>query len=338
MKRVIIAKRAQEAWINDLLKKEKLSLSAMAKILDVHPRTFSDWRRGKSSLPLAAFDKISTRFGYKKPKSYKIVPEYWYVHKGARKGALRRQELYGPLGTPEGRRKGGLVSQQRRREDPEKYRRIGCNIRKKFPVLKKSEDFAEVVGIILGDGCVTRSQVSITLNRIDDRKYASYMEILFYRVFGETPSKHVYKYRNTIQVSISGVNLVIKLGKMGIGKGHKIRRQVDFPTWIWEVDKYQIACVRGLVDTDGGVYFHHHWSNGIKYRHFGLCFTSLSTPLLDSVSKVFVNFNIKHTKTKGKIYIYDLDVVKKYFELFGSSNIKHVSRLEYHLSNSNRLS
>lgn len=69
--------------------------------------------------------------------------DFWYVTKGARKGALRRLELYGDLGTPEGRRKGGINSQLRRKENPEKYRLLGCNLRKKFKIEKSSIEFAE---------------------------------------------------------------------------------------------------------------------------------------------------------------------------------------------------
>jgi len=335
MGRVIFPAGLQSAWIITLLKEAKVKINEIAKICGVTPRTCRDWRRGKYTISKKALLKLSKLFSKPIPSEITCVDDFWYVKKGARKGAIRRLEIYGPPGTIESRRKGGRISQQRRKENPGKYRRLGCIVKKDFILPRKSVELAEIVGIILGDGGVTQYQLKITLDRKNDRDYATYVRNLTWKVFGELPTYKERSGDNTINLTISGVGLIENLLKLGIEKGNKIVRQVDFPAWIWGKSEYQIACVRGLLDTDGGIFFHRHWTKGIKYRNLGLCFTSWSKPLLMSTSKVLKKFRIKHSvREKGYIFIYDLNEIKKYFDIFQPHNSKFIEKLKFHEENS----
>jgi hypothetical protein len=112
------------------------------------------------------------------------------------------------LGTLESRIKGGKISQQRRRENPEKYRKLGCIVRKNFVVPKYSETFAELVGIILGDGAISRYQVRISLDSNRDKGYMPFVAGVMESQFGEFPSIAQAKGENCTNLTISGVNLV----------------------------------------------------------------------------------------------------------------------------------
>lgn len=338
MGRVKFKTGQQRIWINKLIFEHNSNTNELAKICGVSSRTVRDWKREKFTISKDAFDILNKKFDLLTPPTVKYVKDYWYITKGARKGALKRLELYGPPGTKEGRIKGGKISQQKRRENPDRYRLLNCNVAKEFPVLTKSISSAELAGIILGDGGITHYQIKISLDRNVDRAYAENVKEIVKLVIGEYPAFYDNKNDNVINLCISGVNLIHKLSEWGIKEGNKIKNLIDFPKWIWESPDYQRACVRGLMDTDGCVYFHHHSMKGLKYRNLGLCFVSYSRPLLLSVSKVFDNNNIKHsTLSRGSIYIYDLEVVKKYFKIFGTSNPKHRNKFDYHLSHSTRL-
>ncbi len=154
------------------------------------------------------------------------------------------------------------------------------------------------------------------------------------KALGDLPAWNEYKIDNTIDLCISGINLIEALDNIEIKKGNKTKRQVDFPSWIWNNKEYQKACVKGLIDTDGGIYFHKHWIKKIRYRNLGLCFANHSIPLLNSVSKVLSNLEIKHSVTKYNIYIYSVKQIQKYFKIIGSNNPKNEKRLHYHLSHS----
>ena len=58
--------------------------------------------------------------------------------KGASKGGIKHLALYGPPGTPEGRKKGGHISQVRRKEHPEQYPH-GVYLYRQEEVLKYAE-------------------------------------------------------------------------------------------------------------------------------------------------------------------------------------------------------
>ena len=195
-----------------------------------------------------------------------MVDDYWYVTKGARKGALKRMELYGSFGTEGGRRKGGINSQLRRRENPELYKLFGCNVRKEFKINQPSVLFAEAAGIILGDGGITDYQLRITLSSLVDGPYAAFVISLFKKVFGQEPSCRKCSCCNSIDLTISGIGLIEELERWGFIKGDKVKHQVDFPDWILRNIEFQKACIRGLMDTDGGCYFHKHRSNGLMYK------------------------------------------------------------------------
>ncbi|MCL5970197.1 MAG: helix-turn-helix domain-containing protein, partial [Patescibacteria group bacterium] len=280
MARIIFPKGKQGDWINSILLKEGISINALARICDVSERTVRDWRREKFTISKKVVLKLCNYFNLEFPSETVESIDYWYVTKGARKGALKRQELYGPLGTSDGRRKGGVNSQRKRRENPEKYKLLGCIIRKEFKLKAKySTNFAEAVGIILGDGGISNYQVTITVSSIVDREYAKFICSLFEETFGERPTWTEHRGENTICLRISGIGLVEELENFGLLRGDKVRNQVDFPKWIWQNLEFQKACVRGLMDTDGGCFFHKHTTRGIRYKNFGMCFTSMSLPI-----------------------------------------------------------
>ena len=90
---------------------------------------------------------------------------------------------------------------------------------------------------------------------------------------------------------------------------------------------FEKACVRGLMDTDGGLYSHSHTTKGIRYKNIGLCFTSFSKPLLNSVSKILTKNSIGHSIKKNRIFIYNLATIKKYLLVFGTNNPKNLKKI-----------
>lgn len=306
----------------------------LAFICKVNPRTFRDWQIGKYSISDLAYKALNAYYPYRQQLKTQVVDDYWYTLKGARNGALRKMELYGPPGTPEGRRKGGLMSQQKRKEDPEKYKLLGCTLRKTFKIKELSVNFAEAAGIILGDGGITDSQLRISLSSIVDRPYAVFVETLFMEVFGEKPQLSERTSCNNLVLTLSGCGLVEELGRWDFVRGNKVRNQIDFPNWIWSNLEYQKACVRGLMDTDGGCYFHTHTTNGLTYKNFGMCFTNKSLPIVRSVEKVLKSLGLKFSIVNEgtQIYIYSFKEIQKYFNIIGSHNLKNNQKFEYYLN------
>lgn len=99
----------------------------LGKLVGISGSSFRDWISERFLGEKRALEKLSRLSGVPLPKIVEVREENWSARKYARKGALARLQKYGPPGTPEGRRRGGIVSQRRRRENPEFYKALGVN-------------------------------------------------------------------------------------------------------------------------------------------------------------------------------------------------------------------
>ena len=190
-----------------------------------------------------------------RPRRITLLSEHWSVQKASRLGGRRHVELYGNPGTAAGRARGGQNAQKRFRSNPEYFRQRGVAVRKEIVQPPRSADLAEWIGIVLGDGGMTRYQVTISLNHTLEAKYAEYVARLAARLFGLTSSWVVDRHDDALALIFSSVKLVELLERLGLRRGNKIRHRADIPSWIWEREEYRIACLRGLMDTDGCVYY-----------------------------------------------------------------------------------
>lgn len=194
--------------------------------------------------------------------------------------------------------------------------------RKVINIPAESQDLAELMGIEFGDGGINNQwQLVITLSSIKDQKYSDYVSYLLRRLF---QINVVVKERvgHRILVRCSSTSLVDFLVQKGAVRGNKIEQEIDIPDWIGRNRIFQRFFVRGLMDTDGCLYVHKHTVSEKKYSNIGLCFTSYSRPLIQSVANIFVDNNITpHIRDDGRrIYLYKTNSVVQYLKVFGSSN------------------
>ncbi len=302
-------------------------MNQLAFMCQVTPRTFRDWHREKFLASYQALKELSDKFNVVLPKG-EILDSYWYVKKGASLGAKKRFEIHGPLGTPEGRMKGGRVSQERRRNNPEKYRALGCKVANEFITPPHSPELAESIGIFLGDGGLGKYQAKISLSALVDREYSKFVAKLLKKVFDTSPSFSERSDDHTITLVVSGIRFVDMLEKFGLKRGDKMRNKIRIPTWISENETYSIACLRGLFDTDGGLYFHKK-RNG---TYIGWCFSSYSRPLLQDIQEILRRIGLHAKKEQDtKLYLYSLNDVLHYMEVVGSHNVKNMNKFKAHL-------
>ncbi|OGE25338.1 hypothetical protein A2780_00130 [Candidatus Daviesbacteria bacterium RIFCSPHIGHO2_01_FULL_41_45] len=324
MARISFEPGRQREFFEKVRFRSGLSFSALAKKYSIGERSFRDWRREKFSADYEKVLMLSTDFHISIRKAKK-VDDYWYTEKGSSIGGKAHYKLYGAPGTLEDRRKGGRVSQERRRKDPEKYRELGCNVKKVFAMPPYSERLAELVGILMGDGSMSDYQVRVTLSRKVDRAYAVFVRSLMEDLIGEKPTWIERAEYNTIDLILSGAGLVEVFEYLGLERGDKIAHQISIPEWIQEKQNYQIACVRGLFDTDGGFYFHQK----ARRKYLGWSFSSSSRPLLQGVMDILLElgFNIRKGGV-NKLYMYHLEHMSRYMRVIGSNNPKNTVKLE----------
>lgn len=199
----------------------------------------------------------------------------------ARLGGLRRVELYGNPGTPEGRSKGGKETIRLFHRDKNLARKYGFIIRKEIKYPLRCVELAELIGIILGDGGIPGNhQLIISFNNKTDRAYSLFLGNILRKLFSINHHIHPRKDSNGADIVVNSSNLIDFLLKQGLIAGNKVKNQVDIPDWIKNKPEYQKACLRGLIDTDGSFYCHSYKSNGKNYKYIKLCFANRSKPLL----------------------------------------------------------
>lgn len=310
----------QNNFIEVALYKSKLSIGELAKLVSISPRNFRDWKREKLSMTSSSVKLISSKFHIKLEEEIQLLEERWQKYKSAKGkiGGNVFKKLYGNPATDEGRRKGGKraleVLRQKGLIPPVKT----------FKSPRKSKNLAEFIGIMLGDGGITDSQITVTLNREADRDYISYVKNLLNTLFGEYP-KHL-KRKGSLADSIyyNGINIVKNLEKLGLRRGNKVRQQVEVPKWIHNNKEYSKSCCRGLMDTDGCIAIHRYYVGGKRYFYKKLIFTNHSIPLANFVFSTLLN-NGLHPKMfsnleKRRVWLYNSNEVIQYLDRIGSSN------------------
>lgn len=299
------------------------SSTAVAEHLGVSVRTVNDWKRGKYTIPENHFlaivelaEQVPTAFAPTRLNN-------WWQNSGAgKKGAKVRFEKYGSLGTPEGRRLGGINSYANRR-----LRQDSIFYSKSIKHPRPSEKLAEFIGIMIGDGNITNYQATIYLSSLVDCEYADFVEELIIELFGVAPKRSIKVRSNCIVIRVSSIKLVELLLSLGLPRGDKIRQRLDIPSWVKADVSYSLACIRGIFDTDGCVFEETHRIKGKVYSYPRWSLVSASSDLRESVSSILIEQEFAaRIRGNRSVNLERLTDVQTYFRVVGSSNPKHLAR------------
>lgn len=295
-----------------------ITTDELGRNIGVSGRTLRDWKREKFYPPESMIVKLSQMSGVTLP-SYIRLNRYWFVVDAARLGGKRRFELHGLLGSTESRVKGGVMSWMKRTNNPDIWKKYT----KTFRLPRESVDFAEFIGILLGDGGLTRTQCVVYLSSVTDQEYAYYLKEKIKKLFDLTASIYKLKKDKVWRVSISSVNLVEYLVSQGLHVGSKVRLQVGVPSWIWHNPGHMKACIRGLVDTDGSLFNHKHLINGKEYLYPTIVFSNRSQPLLEFMFRGLSQLGF-HPKRSldNQVWLRKQSEVKRYYQDIGTRNYK----------------
>ncbi len=195
---------------------------------------------------------------------------------------------------------------------------------------KYSEELAEFIGIMLGDGNIKLPKkgdrgyrIRICGNSETDRDYLlNYVNPLSIKLFGVEFSIYYHPCSKAIYLTKSNKHLYYTLLHFGLKPGNKKINSVSIPNWIFSNKKYIKACIRGLLDTDGSVSKH-------KNRNYTLIWFKSAIPNLRkdfSNSMDILGYRIaKWTGQTDTLQtcIAARGMLRKYKEEIGFSNPKH---------------
>lgn len=200
----------------------------------------------------------------------------------------------------------------------------------------ENKELAELFGIILGDGHLDEIKigpkvrvyaVTIAGDSFNDNKYLhSYVKVLFEKLLGEGGTFSQAKHSNSCYLKVHGKKIVEFIKKKGISPGNKKFNNQGIPDWIFNNLAYLRACLRGLIDADGCIYYISKKTN----RNLRISFTSYIPALMKDVRNSFIKLGFHPSKIvcDKNIYISRKDDVNKFIKEIGFSNDKHLKRLQ----------
>ena len=323
-KRVIFCPGIQRQFLLSAAKSSKLSWSLFADKIKVNKRTLNDWKREKYSLPFTVLKRISRVAKVKIPNDIEIRQPFWSSKKAGEVAGRLVYQKYGIIGgNPEIRKQRWLEWWNKTgRFNPNKY-----FIAKEITIPKKNTELAEFVGIMMGDGGITKRQIVVTLNHKTDRLYSIFVKNIIKKLFKIKPSIYSRKDESVVSIVVSRTRLVAFCKSLGLKVGNKLRQNLDIPGWVKKNKSFKVVCIRGLVDTDGCLFKECYRIKKKKYCYPRLSFASSSKRLRSSVFKILEELGFS-PKIRNNRYVQleNREDIVKYFNLVDTNNPKHKSK------------
>lgn len=210
--------------------------------------------------------------------------------------------------------------------------------RKLIKIPSRSSELAELIGVILGDGTMSRYQLAIYFNMRSERQLALDVRRDIFELFGIQSALSVIP-RNALAIVASSRSLVGQLEEFGLQIGDKAKNESTVPPWVFEKEDLKKACLRGLMDTDGSIFVHRHVVGGRSYSHLELSFTGYSLALLSAVQRLFEELGLRSRidPKYGHVFLHRADEVNRYMIEIGSRNPHHLQKFSSFHSRSQAL-
>jgi len=246
--------------------------------------------------------------------------------------ALEVKYLEGNWGQSKGGKKGSAALLKKYPNEIKEWRKLANKNSvkshlKQIKIPELNEKLSEFIGAYLGDGTLTPYFVRITGDSRYDWPYHDYLARLVLDLFGLKSSIKKEKDSNTLNFRVYSVKLCSFLNKKyKLSYGDKIRNQTKIPSEIMQNRNLALACLRGLMDTDGSIS-----RRGRNGDQFCLQFTNHNKTLLDQVISLGHKLEIFTFFAKDGTGTNSWAKILRYFTIVGSSNLKHVIRFDLRL-------
>jgi len=296
--RIRLPKERQKELIEEAKAKTGLSWSRFAHLLGFNAHYLShELRNGVPTLPIQTFKRLCvlSRRNFSEDVAQTVAANW-------------------------GQKKGGT--------------RSGGGKPKRVRILTgKSEDLAEVVGVILGDGHLEKRYrsghyaVKICGGEDDLEYLVSFVSPLFLKVFRKKLKSFRFKKARAVMFYIYDKNVVFTLEHHGLKTGNKKDNGSCIPQWIFENEGYLKACLRGIFDTDGTVF-----PKSANHKIPQLELTSKTKGIQRTFRRGLLQLSFKPSKWSGtdspKCGLYAKSQVDKFSREISFHNFKHGRRFQ----------
>ncbi|MCK9351937.1 MAG: LAGLIDADG family homing endonuclease [Candidatus Paceibacterota bacterium] len=298
----------------------------LASFLGVHPRTFRDWLKGVRSMSYSSALALSSKTDTKIPANVKIIHWDEHLKNIATLGGKATCAKDGAFGDPKKRKEAWKLWWKKEGQ----FQSRDILLPKDIYSPRKNAKLAEFVGIMMGDGGVSKYHISITLNSETDKDYAIFVCELIKGLFKIAPSSRKRKNSLALDIVVNRTKLTDFCKSIGLKVGNKLKQGLDIPEWVMKNSAYRKAVVRGLIDTDGSFFQHSYIAKGKKYRYTKIGFSSRSPELIHSVHKILTKLciNAKINYNSNEVKIESQEGVKRYLRVIGTNNPKHSAKIK----------
>jgi len=208
---------------------------------------------------------------------------------------------------------------------PERWGQIlsGDINKKKIKNPKKSEELSELFGVILGDGHLERKTLTITGN-IYEKSHHNYIKENIRTLFGINSVTLYNKRSHVCILKVHSTELIKYLIQDGLVLGNKIKNKAELPSWIFEQNGFIAGALRGLFDTDGGIY-----SKQKNYKRAIIKFQTHSPNIRKNIFEMLKKIGLTASKSSVNVRIQNQNEINRFFKLVGSSNPKNIIRYKH---------
>ncbi len=207
-----------------------------------------------------------------------------------------------------------------------------------FENFELTSDVCEFIGAFIGDGmfnCYKNKlyQVEFACDKRYDLDYYNGYIIPAVNKICENVRPHFYKSskrENAYRVVFYSKKLFLFLKDFcGFVPGRKART-VKIPNFLFKDKRFLKRVIRGIFDTDGGVFL----DRRVKYKSYypRIIFTTISKSLFDQLNlylskefNLYTNYNLE--RNAYVIEIYGKVQLKKWMSLVGFSNKRHLDKI-----------
>jgi hypothetical protein len=192
---------------------------------------------------------------------------------------------------------------------------------------KITPKLAEFVGVILEDGHISalNNQICISMDGVLDKKYVNkIIKNQFVSLFGKQPLICYSKISRNIRCAIYSKEACDFLTKyLGLPNGKKkYNSKNKIPLKFFNDEELLRSVIRGLFDTEGGLYQHNKTSPRLYIYN-------TSEPLLNSIHLALTKLGYKSIKKKRWIKICRKHEIKRFFNEIGTNNLQ--KQLKYQI-------
>jgi hypothetical protein len=175
--------------------------------------------------------------------------------------------------------------------------------------LERNGDLAELIGVVLGDGHLSKfprtEELSIFSNSNNKgfvKRYTHLME----KVFGRKPANTKHGKTNCTRIRLYQKNIQSRLGVPYSPRGH---RWIRVPDWILNDESFIVRYLRGLYEAEGSHCVHEKTST---YKVF---FTNMNVSMLRNVYMLVKGLGFHPHRSKYDIQLSRKEEVYRFLNL-----------------------